>query len=103
MKLLDRYIVGQFARIFLVCVLGVPFLFQVIDLTDNDKQVTVRYAGILPDLFREGKGIIANGKLDDRVNFIAQEVLSKHDEEYMPPELAGMHKEKDGQSEGSYQ
>jgi len=73
------------------------------DLTDNDKQVTVRYAGILPDLFREGQGIIANGKLDDRGDFIAQEVLAKHDEEYMPPELAGMHKEKNGQSEGSYQ
>jgi cytochrome c-type biogenesis protein CcmE len=73
------------------------------DLTDNDKQVTVRYAGILPDLFREGQGIIANGKLDDRGNFIAQEVLAKHDEEYMPPELAGMHKKEDGQSEGSYQ
>ena len=61
------------------------------DLTDNEKQVTVRYAGILPDLFREGQGIIANGKLDDRGNFIAQEVLAKHDENYMPPELAGMH------------
>ncbi len=58
------------------------------DLTDNEKQVTVRYAGILPDLFREGQGIIANGKLDDKGNFIAQEVLAKHDEEYMPPEVA---------------
>ncbi len=62
------------------------------DLTDNERSVTVRYAGILPDLFREGQGIIANGKLDDKGNFIAQEVLAKHDENYMPPELAGMHK-----------
>ncbi len=63
------------------------------DLTDNEKQVTVRYAGILPDLFREGQGIIANGKLNDQGQFVAQEVLAKHDENYMPPELAGMHKE----------
>jgi cytochrome c-type biogenesis protein CcmE len=62
------------------------------DLTDNEKQMTVRYTGILPDLFREGQGIIANGKLDDNGHFIAQEVLAKHDENYMPPELAGMHK-----------
>lgn len=62
------------------------------DLTDNEKQVTVSYSGILPDLFREGQGIIANGQLDDSGDFVAQEVLAKHDENYMPPELAGMHK-----------
>ena len=67
------------------------------DLTDNEKQVTVRYAGILPDLFREGQGIIANGKLNERGEFVAQEVLAKHDENYMPPELAGMHKEGEAQ------
>ncbi len=67
------------------------------DLTDNEKQVTVRYAGILPDLFREGQGIIANGKLNDKGQFVAQEVLAKHDENYMPPELAGMHKEGDAE------
>ncbi len=61
------------------------------DLTDNERQVTVRYAGILPDLFREGQGIIANGRLDDSGDFIAEEVLAKHDENYMPPELADMH------------
>lgn len=61
------------------------------DLTDNEKQVTVRYTGILPDLFREGQGIIANGRLDANGDFIAEEVLAKHDEEYMPPELADMH------------
>jgi cytochrome c-type biogenesis protein CcmE len=58
------------------------------DLTDNANNVTVRYTGILPDLFREGQGIIANGKLDANGAFIAQEVLAKHDENYMPPEIA---------------
>ena len=62
------------------------------DLTDNEKQVTVRYTGILPDLFREGQGIIANGRLNEKGEFVAEEVLAKHDENYMPPELAGMHK-----------
>lgn len=58
------------------------------DLTDSGEQVTVRYTGILPDLFREGQGIIANGEIGDDGNFIAQEVLAKHDENYMPPEIA---------------
>jgi len=60
------------------------------DLTDNEQRVTVSYAGILPDLFREGQGIIANGKLNDSGEFVAEEVLAKHDENYMPPELADM-------------
>ena len=67
------------------------------DLTDNEQQVTVKFKGILPDLFREGQGIIANGRLDHSGDFVADEVLAKHDENYMPPELAGMHTEKDGQ------
>jgi cytochrome c-type biogenesis protein CcmE len=67
------------------------------DLTDNDQVVTVQFAGILPDLFREGQGIIANGKLNASGEFVAEEVLAKHDENYMPPELAGMHNEKEGQ------
>ena len=58
------------------------------DLTDNANQVTVRYTGILPDLFREGQGIIANGLIGEDGAFIAQEVLAKHDENYMPPEVA---------------
>ena len=58
------------------------------DLSDNAHQVTVRYTGILPDLFREGQGIIANGEIGDDGVFIAQEVLAKHDENYMPPEVA---------------
>jgi cytochrome c-type biogenesis protein CcmE len=58
------------------------------DLTDNLNQVTVRYTGILPDLFREEQGIIANGQIGDDGMFVAQEVLAKHDENYMPPEVA---------------
>jgi cytochrome c-type biogenesis protein CcmE len=61
------------------------------DLTDNEQNVTVKFAGILPDLFREGQGIIANGKLNGSGEFVAEEVLAKHDETYMPPELADMH------------
>ncbi len=58
------------------------------DLTDNTSNLTVRYTGILPDLFREGQGIIANGHLGEDGAFVAQEVLAKHDENYMPPEVA---------------
>jgi len=65
------------------------------DLTDNEKNVTVQFTGILPDLFREGQGIIANGKLNSSGEFIAEEVLAKHDENYMPPELADMHLDKE--------
>ncbi len=57
------------------------------DLTDNDSIVKVKYTGILPDLFREGQGIIANGRLNASGEFIASEVLAKHDENYMPPEV----------------
>jgi cytochrome c-type biogenesis protein CcmE len=65
------------------------------DLTDNENIVTVQFAGILPDLFREGQGIIANGKLSASGDFVAEEVLAKHDENYMPPELADMHLDKE--------
>jgi len=64
------------------------------DLTDNEQQVTVQYAGILPDLFREGQGIVTNGKLDGSGEFVAEEVLAKHDENYMPSELEGMQSSK---------
>lgn len=57
-------------------------------LTDNTEVVSIRYNGILPDLFREGQGIVALGKLNAQGIFIAQEVLAKHDENYMPPEVA---------------
>jgi len=57
-------------------------------LTAKGKEIVVKYTGILPDLFREGQGIIANGKLDAEGNFVADEVLAKHDENYMAPEIA---------------
>ena len=58
------------------------------DLIDTGPSVTVRYSGILPDLFREGQGIVATGILEQSTLIVAHEVLAKHDEEYMPPELA---------------
>ena len=57
-------------------------------LTDLKSTQTVRYTGILPDLFREGQGIIANGSMGSDGTFNAFEVLAKHDENYMPPEIA---------------
>jgi len=57
-------------------------------LTDYEKTVKVVFTGILPDLFREGQGIIAQGKMDAQGVFQAIEVLAKHDENYMPPEIA---------------
>jgi cytochrome c-type biogenesis protein CcmE len=60
-------------------------------LTDyQGAEFTVAYSGILPDLFREGQGILVRGQLDEVGVFQAQEVLAKHDENYMPPELIGM-------------
>ncbi|WP_062817818.1 cytochrome c maturation protein CcmE [Alcanivorax sp. NBRC 102024] len=56
-------------------------------LTDGKGRFTVHYQGILPDLFREGQGIVANGTLISRNRFEAEEVLAKHDETYMPPEV----------------
>ena len=66
-------------------------------LTDNAELVTVSYSGILPDLFREGQGIIAHGSLNDNGVFEADEVLAKHDENYMPPEVADSLKQVHGQ------
>lgn len=56
-------------------------------VTDGAQQITVRYRGALPDLFKEGKGVVAQGKLEG-TTFVAREVLAKHDENYMPPEAA---------------
>jgi cytochrome c-type biogenesis protein CcmE len=58
------------------------------ELTDLENELTVSYNGILPDLFREGQGVIAHGRLGDNGIFVADEVLAKHDENYMPPEVA---------------
>ncbi|MCP9446036.1 MAG: cytochrome c maturation protein CcmE [Nitrospira sp.] len=57
-------------------------------VTDTAKRVPVVYKGILPDLFKEGKGAVAQGQLDADGTFVASEVLAKHDENYMPPEAA---------------
>jgi cytochrome c-type biogenesis protein CcmE len=64
---------------------GVTVRFTV---TDTTKAVPVRYEGILPDLFKEGKGVVAQGQLGNDGVFVAREVLAKHDENYMPPEAA---------------
>ena len=56
-------------------------------VTDMQSTVAVTYTGLLPDLFREGQGIVAEGRMKDGV-FVASEVLAKHDENYMPPEVA---------------
>lgn len=56
-------------------------------VTDLARAIPVRYKGILPDLFREGKGVVAQGRLESGL-FVADEVLAKHDENYMPPEAA---------------
>ena len=58
------------------------------DVTDNAESMTIEYTGILPDLFREGQGIVAMGSIQAGGKFVAQEVLAKHDENYMPPEVA---------------
>jgi cytochrome c-type biogenesis protein CcmE len=63
-------------------------------LSDFAHEVPVKYAGVLPDLFREGQGIIAHGQLDKSGTFVADEVLAKHDEKYMPPEVAASLKNK---------
>ena len=57
-------------------------------VTDMKAQVPVRYSGILPDLFREGQGVVVEGRLEPDGSFQASEVLAKHDENYMPPEVA---------------
>jgi cytochrome c-type biogenesis protein CcmE len=67
-------------------------------VTDTAKTIPVRYEGILPDLFKEGKGVVAQGQLQDGV-FVAREVLAKHDENYMPPEAAeAMKRAQEGKS-----
>jgi cytochrome c-type biogenesis protein CcmE len=65
-------------------------------VTDFNASVPVEYVGILPDLFAEGQGIVAMGRLDNRGRFVADQVLAKHDENYMPPEVADSLKETSG-------
>ena len=57
------------------------------EITDYQHKLVVRYLGILPDLFREGQGIVAEGQLFDNQQFTANQILAKHDEKYMPPEV----------------
>lgn len=57
-------------------------------VTDLNKKLPVHYEGLLPDLFREGQGVVAQGRLQAGNSFVASEVLAKHDEKYMPPEAA---------------
>jgi cytochrome c-type biogenesis protein CcmE len=64
---------------------GVTVSFVVTDLAH---EIPVTYHGILPDLFKEGKGVVAEGRLDAQNQFVATEVLAKHDENYMPPDAA---------------
>ncbi|HEV2321404.1 MAG TPA: cytochrome c maturation protein CcmE [Gammaproteobacteria bacterium] len=70
-------------------------------LTDMQHSVPIVYTGILPDLFREGQGIVVHGALTPAGQFTADEVLAKHDEKYMPPEVAAaIKKAKDQQAAG---
>jgi cytochrome c-type biogenesis protein CcmE len=71
------------------------------DVTDGNKTITVTYHGILPDLFREGQGVVAEGVLQSASAFTADSVLAKHDENYMPKEVADALK-KQGHSKDDY-
>jgi cytochrome c-type biogenesis protein CcmE len=68
-------------------------------VTDFQNSVPVSYTGVLPDLFREGQGVVAHGKLSESGLFVADEVLAKHDENYMPPEVAKSLKNKPAAAE----
>ena len=56
-------------------------------ITDLNKEIIVSYNGLVPNLFSEGKGVVAEGKLKDKKYFVADKILAKHDENYMPPEV----------------
>ncbi len=72
-------------------------------VTDFSHDVRVSYTGVLPDLFREGAGVVAHGRLRTDGTFVADEVLAKHDEKYMPPEVARSLKRRHGESRASDQ
>ena len=57
-------------------------------VTDLEAELAILYSGVLPDLFREGQGVIGHGRMNDNGKFVADTVLAKHDEQYMPPEVA---------------
>jgi len=75
------------------CSLEVRFV-----VTDFKHNVPVSYTGVLPDLFREGTGVVAHGHMDGKGTFVADEVLAKHDEKYMPPEVAHSLKRRHGEA-----
>jgi cytochrome c-type biogenesis protein CcmE len=84
-----------------------PGTMTTFSVTDQIGSITVSYNGILPDLFREGQGVVTEGKLQEDGSFLADTVLAKHDENYMPRELADSLKEKGvklgkGAEEGEY-
>ena len=72
-------------------------------VTDGKNDVAVRYQGIVPDLFREGQGVVAEGKLEADGNFVADTVLAKHDERYMPKEVVDALKKSGRWQEGAAQ
>jgi cytochrome c-type biogenesis protein CcmE len=85
-----------------------PGTMTTFSVTDQIAAISVSYNGILPDLFREGQGVVTEGKLQEDGSFLADTVLAKHDENYMPRELADSLKEKGvklgkGAEEGAYQ
>ncbi len=72
-------------------------------VTDFQHSVSVSYTGVLPDLFREGQGVVARGRMGAKGVFVAEEVLAKHDEKYMPPEVADSLKAPLPENGGTYQ
>src|SRR6266567_1927629 len=82
---------------------GVGVLAVRFEVTDGNRAIAVTYQGILPDLFREGQGIVAEGALDGAGVFKADNVLAKHDETYMPKEVAdALKKQGHWKTEGGY-
>ena len=71
-------------------------------VTDTAQTIPVTYTGLLPDLFKEGKGVVAQGEMAGGTVFLAREVLAKHDENYMPPEAAYALAQKDANREGAH-
>ena len=69
-------------------------------ITDNNMSINARYKGVLPNLFREGQGVVAEGKLNSKGIFVANKIFAKHDENYLPPEIADAIK-KEGQWKGN--
>ncbi|GAC1634433.1 MAG: cytochrome c maturation protein CcmE [Nevskia sp.] len=91
----DLQLGGMVEKGSLVRAEGLKIQFSVSDCTQH---VAVRYEGVVPDLFREGQGVVATGHMGEGGVFIATRILAKHDENYMPPQVAEAMKGKDGKS-----